>query len=566
MRPSTFVRAPLPRRLVALANALLLMAALLIAQAPAAAAAGIVTDLGVAAGRGGDVVARGSKVFVAADDRIIVTSLDGRLIDTIGGLSGAVALAAPDGGRKVYAALRDSHEVIEIDTVTVTITRRIDLAAYPCPSNLVQSYDRLWVGYGCGQAGEGGVVGLILSAAAPTPVPIGPGTTRPPLVAVARNTLVTAEPGVTPAVIRVYDVSTTPATPRGEIRQDTGGLPPLRDLALTEDGSTALSASADTHRFDAWDTTTLAQARPFGDSESSDHGLAAAITADPDGAYVVGGRNSSDTAELVVYDATTAEVIYATDHQGKELVAGSIAFYGTLIWGVLKEPDTGRMHLWRLPPSPFHSSTLTLTAPPEATALEQFTLSGRLTLSTGSLPGVQTLEVNRWLPDGTSRPFQEITTAADGTYEFTDTPPSSGTFEYRVYWPGNSWYRGRGASATVTVTSYQPVLTVDGPATGVVGDQLEFSGSFGADGVVFPPTTITVSRKVVGPDGTVTSKALPKVAPASDGSFGFADTPATAGEHTYTIRLAGNSAIGPAHTIHTVTVLGSTGIRPKTRG
>lgn len=26
----------------------------------------------------------------------------------------------------------------------------IDLAAYPCPSTLAQSYERLWVGYGCG--------------------------------------------------------------------------------------------------------------------------------------------------------------------------------------------------------------------------------------------------------------------------------------------------------------------------------------------------------------------------------------------------------------------------------
>ncbi|MBT2234695.1 YncE family protein [Nonomuraea sp. NEAU-A123] len=536
-------------------GSLLLMAGLLVAQAPAAAAAGIVTDLGVA-GRGGDVVAGGSKVFVAADDRIMVASIDGKVINTIPGLSGAVALASPETGRKVYAALRDSHEVIEIDTTTLAITRRIDLTAYPCPSTLAQSYDRLWIGYGCGEAGEGGVVGLVLSATTPTLVRVGPGTTQPPLVAIARNTLVAGEPGVSPAAVRVYDISTTPATPRGEIRGDANGLPPLRDLALTEDGSAALSALADARQFDAWDTTTLTQARPYNSSGSSEHGLPTAVAASPDGAYVVGGWNSSpgDTAELVVYDATTAEVIYATDHQGKALVAGSIAFYGTLIWGVLKEPDTGRMHLWRLPPSPFHSSALTLTAPSEATAFKQLTFSGRLTLSTGSLPGVQTLELYRWLPDGTSS-FQEVTTAADGTYQFTDTPPSIGAFKYQVYWPGNSWFRGRGASVTVTVARYHPVLTVTGPATGVVGERLEFSGTFGADGVVFPQTTITVSRKVVSPDGTVTSKALVKMAAAADGSFGFADTPTTAGEHTYTIRLVGNSVVEPANTSHGVTVL-----------
>ncbi|WP_182877925.1 hypothetical protein [Microbispora sp. H10670] len=94
-----------------------------------------------------------------------------------------------------------------------------------------------------------------------------------------------------------------------------------------------------------------------------------------------------------------------------------------------------------------------------------------------------------------------------------------------------------------------------GPATGAVGERLEFSGTFGADGVSFPRTTIVVSRKVVSPDGTVTSKALPKVAPAADGSFGFTDTPTTAGEHEYTVRLVGNSVIEPANTSHVVTVL-----------
>lgn len=533
-------------------------AGLLVAQAPAAAAAaGLVADLGVVAGRGGDVAAGNGKVFVAADDRIVVTSYDGQPVDTISDLSGAVALSVSDGARKVYAALRDSNEVIEIDTTTVTVTRRIDLSAYPCPSTLAQTHDRLWVGYGCGEAGEGGVVGLITSATTPTPVRVGPATTRPPLVAVGGATLVAGEPGVSPAVVRVYDVNTTAGIPRGEIRGDADGLPPLRDLAVDRDTSAALTALADTHRFDAWDTTTLTQARAYDGVGASEHGVPTAVAASPDGAYVVGGWNSSvgDAATLVVYDPATAEVIYKADHQGKVLVAGSIAFHGIYTWALLKDPGTGRIHLWRLPPSPYHSSALTLTAPSGATALKQSTFSGRLTLSTGSLPGVQTLELYRWLPDGTSRPYQEITTAADGTYEFTDTPPSSGSFRYQLYWPGNSWFSGSGASATVTVATYQPVLTVTGPATGAVGERLQFNGTFGADGVTFPRTTVTVSRKVVSPDGTVTSKLLGKVAPAADGTFGFADTPTTVGEHTYTVRLGGNSAIEPANTSHVVTVL-----------
>ncbi|MFF4991898.1 hypothetical protein ACFY19_32285 [Streptosporangium saharense] len=545
--------APLPRRLVAWAGSLLLATALLVTQTPTASNAAvpaIITDLGVA-GRGGDVVARSKKVFVAADDQIVVASIDGKVIGTVPGLSGAVALAAPKAGRKVYAALRDSHEVIEIDIVTLAITKRIDLTDYPCPSSLAQEYDRLWIGFGCGEAGEGGVLGLITSAATPTPVRVGPATTQAPLVAVAGNTLVAGEPGTT---VRVYDISTTPATSRGEFPGEANGL---RDLALAEHGATALTALDDTRRFDSWDTTALTRGRAYDSNGFGGHGIPTAIGASPNGAYAVGGWNSSagDAAELVVYDTTTSEVIYTAAHQGKTVVAGSIESYATFTFAVLKEPGTGRMHLWRLPPSPYHSSTLTLTAPAKVTTLKQSTFTGQLTLSSGLPPGVQTLELYSSLPDGTSRPFQEITTAADGTYRFTDTPPSTGESGYQVYWPGNSWFRGSGSSVTVTVALYEPTLTVTGPATGNVGERLDVSGTFGADGITFPQTTVTVSRKVVSPDGTVTSKSLVKLRPAADGSFSFSDTPTTAGEHTYTVSLVGNSTIKSGKTTHVLTVL-----------
>ncbi|GAA4966033.1 hypothetical protein HD597_007001 [Nonomuraea thailandensis] len=133
----------------------------------------------------------------------MVTKSDGTLIDTIGGLSSAVALSVADNGRHVYAALRDSHEVIEIDITTLAITRRIDLSAYPCPSTLAQAYERVWVGYGCGQAGEGGVVALETWRPTPVLVPVESGTTQPPLVAVAGRTLAVGEPGADPASIRV---------------------------------------------------------------------------------------------------------------------------------------------------------------------------------------------------------------------------------------------------------------------------------------------------------------------------------------------------------------------------
>ncbi|MEV5555808.1 hypothetical protein AB0L44_19300 [Nonomuraea wenchangensis] len=551
MRPSASERIG---RLVASAGSLLLAASLLAAPAPAAAAADLVADLGVA-GKGGDLVAGHGKVFVAADDRIVVTDLDGEAVTTIGGLSGVTALSAPDGARKVYATLSGTHEVIEIDTATVAVTRRIDLSAYPCPSTMAQAHNRLWIGYGCGGAGEGGVVAVDMRAT-PILVKVGPATTRPPLVAVAGAFLAVSEPGVSPANVRLYDVNRDPGNPLGEIIGDADGLPPLEDLALAYQGSAVLPVPSGAHRFDAWDTTTFDRAHAYDEKGPAGHDLAATVAASENGYYVVGGWNSAagDAAELVVYDATTREVIYTAGQQGKALVAGSIGFYGIYTFAVLKEPGTGRMHLWRLPSAPYHSSRLTLTAPAEANALKPLTISGRLTLSTGATPGVQTLHLYSWLPDGTDRPFREVTTAADGTYEFTDTPPGLGAFRYRLSWPGNSWYYGAYATATVTVARYEPALIVTGPATGAVGELLEFRGTFAAEGVVYPRTTVTVSRRAVAPDGTVTTKSE-KLAPATDGTFAFTDTPATAGEHTYTVTLVGSSTVKGTSTNHVVTVV-----------
>jgi hypothetical protein len=97
------------------------------------------------------------------------------------------------------------------------------------------------------------------------------------------------------------------------------------------------------------------------------------------------------------------------------------------------------------------------------------------------------------------------------------------------------------------------VLAVTGPATGVVGERLEFTGTFAADGITFPHTIVTVICNVSNPDGT-TSKAVAKKAAAADGSFSFADTPTTAGKHTYVIQSLGNSTTEAAKTTHVVVV------------
>src|SRR5690606_14858218 len=176
-----FVRHPKIRRLAAHCGAVGLITGLLAVTAPAASAAGTTTDLGVTAtSYSGDVAVGGGRVFVAADDRIIVADTEGQLTGgVVTGLSGVRELALSADDTRLYAALTGSDEVAEIDTASLAVTRRIDLSAHPCPSTLALLGERLWVGHGCADgSGPGGVVGLDLSVAAPAPVAVGGGHGR----------------------------------------------------------------------------------------------------------------------------------------------------------------------------------------------------------------------------------------------------------------------------------------------------------------------------------------------------------------------------------------------------
>ncbi|WP_433347312.1 YncE family protein [Microtetraspora malaysiensis] len=532
---------------------------LVTAFAPPASAADSMTSIGPV-GRGGDMVAGGGRVFIAADDRIIVADNRGTLTGTVTGMSGAVSLAVTPDGTRLYAALRDANQVAEIDTAALTVTRRIDLTAYPCPTSLALFGGRLWVGHGCSTAWDGGAISLDLSATSPQPVQITTQLSGAPLVAAAGNTLVVGETEISPADLFVYDVSADVATLRGTVATSSSYL---RDLAITSDGSMVVTAFEAPYIFNAWDTTSLAKVRIYGTGPTIEgHPVAVAVT--QDGTRVAGalapGRFAQTGPDVALYDAESAAKISANDNPIGTVLPGGLTFAGADLFAVLKEPYTGRFHLWRLHGALLPASTLTVTAPSTGTALEPLTLTGRLTLPDGAAPGAQPVEVSRRHPDGTSTRLADVRTETDGTFRITDTPPVSGAIGYTVVWDGNSEARWSTASATATVAKHQAPLILSGPTKGVAGKQLQFSGTLDADGKSVPPgTELTVLRTVSGRNGTVTT-TLPAVSPDEDGSFSFADTPAESGQHTYTVQIGDKSkTFLPAQASHDVTVRGGQG-------
>lgn len=507
----------------------------------------------------GDVAAGGGKVFVSANDQIVVADSRGTVTGTITGLSGATGLAITPDGTRLYAALSSSSEVAEIDTATLTFTRRISLAGYPSPSNLSLSGDRLWVGYGLSGNWVGGILSLDLSATAPEAVQIATGMYGAPLVAGAGTTVVAGETGINPGSLRVYDVSTTPATLRGIISGHDHGLSNLTDLTITPDGATAISVFA-TSGFDVWDTTTLAKVRTYG-SEAEYPAAPGAVAISADGAHIAGAfYGSYDSPHVAVYDAATTAKTYQTNIMyGPDLVTGTLAFSGNDLFALLNDWSRGRFYLWRVEGASLPASTLTLTAQSEATALEPLTLTGRLTFADGSTPGAQPIEVTRTLPDGTTATLAGVTTAEDGSFTVTDPPPVGGAVSYTVLWDGSPTFRWSKTTLNVDVARHATSLSVTGPTTGNAGKPLQLTGVLSTAGNISTPAgSIVVVRAVTNRKGYTTTE-LPAVPLAADGSFTFTDTPPVGGQYRYHVRFDGDATFLSAYTSYDVEIRGGAG-------
>ncbi|WP_327108407.1 hypothetical protein [Nonomuraea glycinis] len=545
------MRHPLVRRLAAYCGAAGLITGLLAVAAPAASAADTTTDLGVTFDSyTADLVVGAGRVFVAADDRIIVAGTDGNLTgDVVTGLPGVRELAMNADDTRLYAALAGSNEVAEIDTASLAVTRRIDLSAHPCPSTLALLGERLWVGHGCYDNGPGGLVGLDLGAATPAPVAVEGEHLRAPVLAAAGDTLVVGLTGLHHADMLVYDVAGGTAEPRGTIDGEEWRMDYLRDLALTSDGTTLFAAADAPGPFTRYDTRTLAATGTYGDGWD---GYPSAVALGPGGAYIAAGRQWG-SIDLTLYDAATGAVMFAADQPDAELVSDGVAFSGPDVF-VLLRSSADRLLLWRVTGAALPASKLTVTAPAWEYAGSPVTVEGRLTRADGKTLGIKPLAVTRRLINGIKEPITGVTTQKNGTFTFEDTPPDIGEVTYWVFWDGDDRYRRSSASATVAVR-HRSTLTMTGPQSGVVGTPMELTGVLTAGGrPPSPGATLTVQRSVSIDNVSAGSVKLPPVRVNADGTYTFTDTPATAGRYSYLAVSSGDAKAGPAKAIHRIMV------------
>lgn len=544
---------PLPTRLSRLGGvgaALMLLAGAAIGLAPAASAADTTTLLdGVTSAS--DLAVGGGHVFVAANDRIVVADTQGTPTSAITGLSGAVGLTTTPDGTSLYAALCGSREVIEIDTASLTITRRFDLSAYPCPSHPWLAGSQLWVGYGDFGQWDGGILNLDLSTPDPTPARVQhPFYYAAPIVVAAGPVLAAGSPGIEPAPIDVYDVIGSTATFRATIDGLANNLAFLNDMAITPDGSTLLAVPSGPSFVTAWDTTSLTAVRTYPISGGS----AVALAISPDGAHVA--VTTQFGASVSTYDAATGAALNTASPASSQPRSGALAFSGVDVFSVLQDSSSGAFYLYRMKGALLPSSSVTLTPPASPTAREPLTITGQLTLSGGSAPGAQQLAITRKLPDGTTSTLGSVTTASDGSFTITDTPPVWSTVSYTAVWDGTDAYRWSQATVNIDVAPYVSTITLSGPSKAKVGKQLRFRGSLDIGlATLSAGTSLSAESTYTDTSGTTVS-VLPPVAVAADGSFTFSDTPIVASSEdiSYHVTWPGDSGSSSAEAIQHVMV------------
>jgi hypothetical protein len=101
--------------------------------------------------------------------------------------------------------------------------------------------------------------------------------------------------------------------------------------------------------------------------------------------------------------------------------------------------------------------TLTLTAPSTTPVLHAITLSGTLSSASGSAVPKAQVTVSRTGPSGTSQ-LSPVTTTADGSFSFTDTPKVAGSYTYMVSYSDNTTSSSVSAHYSVTVTRLPTTL------------------------------------------------------------------------------------------------------------
>ncbi|MFE6893426.1 YncE family protein [Streptomyces sp. NPDC057694] len=386
--------------------------------------------------------------------KILAVDYTGKLVDSTSGLGALSDIAVSDDGATLYAAVRDSHEIVALDAATLDVVRRYPVATDTGPTYVAFSAGKAWFTYGDQWDGDLGSVDPGVDPASGTdPVALQQFPTEGTSIGIWGQGLLDTDPsqpgilaigetGISTDSMAVVDVSgaapTAVAYYGGDYTLNSG----IGDIDLVPGGSEVLVNGAVRDAY--------ADGK-FHEAGSYPSGLRADIA--PNG--VVAQYTGS---KVVTYAPNSSKVVHSYP-QSTEVAA--------LEWA----PDLSRVFtlvasgtgyaLKVLTDPTLNNPTLTVSAPSKATRAKKLTVSGKLSATVALPAGVKLAVTRTDLESPNGKALASVTVKSDGTYAFSDTPPAGGTVTYTVSYAGDATHSAVSASDKVAVSRTTPSLTLN---------------------------------------------------------------------------------------------------------
>ncbi len=498
----------------------------------------------------------------------------------------ALALSA-DGGT-LYAALAGDSAVaaIQVSSITASSSTATQVL-YPLPAGdvpysvAVQS-GKVWVSYQPANnngAGVAAIGDIDLAAsdptaafeAASTSVTGATGWYSPPDLAADPSDsglLVAADPYLTPTNAATFNTTTSPETglAAGSLGGATNGTTICGDekqLAVIPGGAGFVAACQfpkGTQVFSPSDVTTptatyAGQTGP------------AAVAVSPSG-LIAAGDESTDvvttaTVPANVYVYSPAGNLYNTIPVATSSYNqfGAVAGWGALAWSPdgsalyaltatqvldgITNPTTYSLDVITAPT--LTRAAVTLSAPSSVEVTKTVALTGKVTLSNGTLPPVGTsIAITRTL--GTATAHFTASTKADGSFTLTDTTAGKavGAYKYTASYPGSATTAPASGSRTVQVVKLASGLSVAFNATTI---------NYGTTTVVTVHLHTIYTNRTVWVYAGVINHAKKLIGHGNVNSAGnFRVTYKAANSSTFTVQFSGDAHVAGATVAHLVRV------------
>lgn len=384
-------------------------------------------------------------VYVSApgQDSVVATDHDGQVIKTVEGLDGARGMTLTADESHLYVALPEADAIAEIDTVTLTETRRFLTGTDTEPENLALAGGRLWFSYQA-TVFDSGIGSVAVAETAPSvdldDNPVWYGKPRLASSPGAPDRLVAAE-SAGAAGMRVYDVASGTAE---EIAY-TDGVVDVEDLAVTADGSSAITANGGTYYHQRWSLPDLTEETGYDTGAYPN-----AVSIASDGTVAAGVMASGDWDIFVYRPGETAPFRTVSLNYGHmELLERGVAWVpdGSRLFGT-RFPYSGEVVLDIIDDVHKANSDITLTAPQTHPYGQPVTISGKLT-SLVPFPKHKVVTVTR-----NNEPLTTVKVKSDGSFHFTDLPADYMRYpEYVVTYAGDAEHVSGRAAVTVEIVT-----------------------------------------------------------------------------------------------------------------